>query len=172
MSSDDEEVFTEARGDILPTMGGDTDPDDPPALRTEIAAEKAGMMMSGRDDDDDTPPVPKFGGMVRIKNNKPGNADEIFAWSGTDPDAETVMMYSWSVALKGWTINVKDVKKGGTRIQGPTREGMYRPRGVKQERVTKDNVWRNGQVQRCHSHRWSDYDSTLNIQGRHEATHD
>ena len=153
MSSDDEEVFTEARGDILPTMGGDTDPDDPPALRTEgnpdpkiekkrkleIAAEKAGMMMWGGDEDDDTPPVPKFGGMVRIKNNKPGNADEIFAWSGTDPDAETVMMYSWSVALKGWTIDVKDVKKGGTRIQGPTREGMYRPRGVKQERVTKEH---------------------------------
>ena len=36
MSSDDEEVFTEARGDILPTtLGGDLDPDDPPALRTE-----------------------------------------------------------------------------------------------------------------------------------------
>ena len=147
--SDEEGSFIEAQEDEEPA----TLEQEPPTLQTEedpetksekkrkleTATEKAGMIMWGGDDDNDTPPVPKFGGMVRIRNNKPGYADEVFAWSGTDPDADTVMMYSWSVEHIGWTIDIKDIKKGGTRIQGPTREGMYRPRGVKQERVTKEH---------------------------------
>ena len=76
---------------------------------------------------------------MRIKNPKQGCDDEIFAWSGTDPDAPKVMMYSWSVQMKGWTLAKALFKQGGTQIQGPTREGMYRPRGVKQERTTKEN---------------------------------
>ena len=97
------------------------------------------LMMWGGDVDDDTPPVPTFGGMMRIKNPKQGCDDEIFAWSGTDPDAPKVMMYSWNVQVKGWTLSKAQFKAGGTKIQGPTREGMYRPRGVKQERTTKEN---------------------------------
>ena len=126
--NDEDETFSKT---FTGTEGQGEEKDDPPVLREENApdptgsekkrkstmAAEAGMMMWGGDDDDDTPPVPKYGGMVRIKNNKPGYADEVFAWSGTDPDASTVMMYSWSVALKAWTIGLKDIKEGGTRIQ-------------------------------------------------------
>lgn len=118
---DDEQGFVETR----------TDEDN--------EEEVADMMMWGGDVDDDTPPVPTFGGLVRLKNPKHGYDDEIFAWSGTDPDAPKVMMYSWNVKAKGWSLPKLQFKKGGTKIQGPTREGMYRPRGVKQERTTKEN---------------------------------
>ena len=126
---DDEQKFEE-------TMTGD-DEEEPTGKKQGETID--GLMMWGGDNDDDTPPVPKFGGMVRIKNPKQGCDDEIFAWSGTDPDAPKVMMYSWSVKVKGWTLPTAQFKKGGTKIQGPTREGMYRPRGVKQERTTKEN---------------------------------
>ena len=132
VEDDDEQGFEE-------TMTGDDDEDDEDEPGKAEKTDPEEMMMWGGDVDDDTPPVPTFGGLVRIKNPKQGCDDEIFAWSGTDPDASKVMMFSWSVKLKGWTLPKAQFKKGGSKIQGPTREGMYRPRGVKQERTTKEN---------------------------------
>ena len=79
-----------------------------------------GLMMWGGDSDDDTPPVPKFGGMIRIKNPKQGCDDEIFAWSGTDPDAPKVMMYSWSVKQgQGMDSTNFSVQEGRYQDSGP-----------------------------------------------------
>ena len=133
-TGDDDEDFEE-------TMSNDEDNDEEGNTDEEgsVGKPKEDFMMWGGDVDDDSPPTPTFGGLMRIKNPKKGCDDEIFAWSGTDPDTPKVMMYSWSVSAKGWTLPKSQFKKGGTKIQGPTREGMYRPRGVKQERTTKEN---------------------------------
>ena len=74
-------------------------------------------------------PVPTYGGIMKIPS-KDGKADDIFAWSGTDPDSD-IMTYSWDQVLNRWTIPKDKYVEGAARIQGPTRNLMYRPRGVK-----------------------------------------
>lgn len=109
------------------------------ALRLKKKEAKVEMVMWGDDDDDDDfPPTPIFGGLVRIKAMKKGYDDEIFPFSGTDPDSQ-VMSYSWDTDIKAWTFPFDKMIKGGTKIQGPTRDGMNRPRGVKNMRTTTEN---------------------------------
>jgi uncharacterized protein YnzC (UPF0291/DUF896 family) len=81
-------------------------------------------------------PVPTYGGIMKIPS-KDGKTDDIFAWSGTDPDSE-IMTYSWDQVLNRWTIPKDKYVEGAARIQGPTRNLMYRPRGVKNERQTME----------------------------------
>ena len=47
-------------------------------------------------------PVPTYGGIMKIPS-KDGKTDDIFAWSGTDPDLD-IMTYSWDQVLNRWTI--------------------------------------------------------------------
>lgn len=81
-------------------------------------------------------PVPTYGGIMKIPS-KDGKTDDIFAWSGTDPDSD-IMTYSWDQVLNRWTIPKDKYVEGAARIQGPTRNLMYRPRGVKNERQTME----------------------------------
>jgi hypothetical protein len=109
------------------------------ALRLKKKEAKVEMVMWGDDDDDDDfPPTSIFGGLVRIKAMQKGYDDEISPFSGTDPDSQ-VMSYSWDTVLKAWTFPSDKMIEGGTKIQGPTRDGMNRPCGVKNMRTTTEN---------------------------------
>lgn len=92
--------------------------------------------------DDDTVnfiPIPAFGGIMMMPGGGKDSKikDEVFAWSGTDPDID-VMTFSWDQKTSTWTFPKEKYLEGVARIQGPTRNNMYRPRGVKNERQTTE----------------------------------
>jgi hypothetical protein len=49
------------------------------------------------------------------------------------------MSYSWDTDLKAWTFQLEKMIKGGTKIQGPIRDSMNRPRDVKNMCTTTEN---------------------------------
>ena len=79
---------------------------------------------------------PYYGGLVL----DPKDPKKLLAFSGTDPDA-TTLVYSYSPAEKNWQVDKELFDKNKdewNKIKGPINIGQYRPTGIKDELKTQE----------------------------------
>ena len=116
-----------------PTSSSDSDSDT--MVEPNPPTDPPPTMQEWEDDADaDGIEAPICGGLYKDTS---GSTELIIPWSGTDPDA-TVMCYTWSISESKWMIPISQLNTSYTRMKGPVHPGQYRPKGVKEERKTKE----------------------------------